>query len=299
MDGIDSSGVPSRFAPSVEVFSSVPASPQPPALDLESVVERFPGFRGAEALCWTGSMAVGRGNPQSDLDFYAFADTEIDLPSDESVESWTSTVHGGTRVQCWMGRYGDRLADVQVWPTNFPEKLLEPFLGGKEPEFCGMSTSLQEVVFRLSVAVPLKNAAFFEDVRSLIARSSYKRALGRSLKSRAENLLVDVVGQLQADDFLAARYTAIQAATFAADHCLVLSGDLCRGPKWLLRRLSQAPDCGIQVGEFEDQVLRGPHEGESGGDTALRVARWAQSHLVRMEPYALATGGMLAPPTNL
>lgn len=283
-----SSGRPvAGFAPTVHVVSAAPAVPAPPDLSVEGVLKRWPGLAAARAFCWTGSVASGWGNLLSDLDLFAFSDTAIDLPVDESAETWTSEDQAGTTWTNWMGRYGDVLADVKVGRTDTVERILKPFLDGREPEFCGIGHVGEDVIFRMSVAVPLKDQQFFDDVKEMIYGSSYQRALARSLKATAENLLVDIFGQVQAGDAASARHAATMLAATTADQCLVLAGDLCRGPKWLMRRLADTPSCGIDIEEYRTVVVAGAQEGESDAQYALRVTRWAQYHLVRTEGEAL------------
>ena len=90
-------------------------------------------------------------------------------------------------------------------------------------------------------------------------------------------------GQLESGDYMTARVSAELAASFTADAALILSGDLCRRKKWLLRRLENTPQCGIGVDEYRTMVLDGLRPGETERDYALRVARWTQSHIVRLE----------------
>lgn len=275
------------FAPVVQVLTPEPEKPMPPDLSFSAILKRFPGLAEAEAVCWTGSTAAGWGNALSDVDLYVFSDHELELPVDDTMETWPSSDKSGVRWHNWMGRYGDVCVDLETWPTETLATVLVPYLAADEPEFCGLSENLQDFVYRLSIAVPLKNDAYFDRVRQLIDRSSYRRSLARSLKSLAENQLNDLAGQLASGDVISARFSATLAAYFAADHCLVLAGELCRRRKWLLRRLQATPACGISVDEYRAEVLDGARPGESERDCAVRTARWAQSHLIRVEPQAL------------
>lgn len=275
------------FAPSVRVLSPAPAEPSPPDVSLAGLVERFPGLAEATAVCWTGSTAVGWGNELSDLDLYAFSDTDIELPADDSSETWTTTDKAGASWSNWMGRYGDVLADLKVSSVDALQDLLKPFLADDEPEFSGLGPTAQDFVYRMAVAVPLKNDEYFAAARDLIYGSSYRRALARELKALAENLLVDIAGQVRGGDERSARLAATMAAAVTADQCLVLAGELCRRKKWLMRRLASAPGCGISLEEYQAEVVDGPGAGESDGDYALRVARWTQTHLARTEAEAL------------
>ena len=99
----------------------------------------------------------------------------------------------------------------------------------------------------------------------------------------------DVAGQLDSGDYITARMSAVAAAGRVADACLVLAGELCRGRKWLLRRMESTPSCGITVDEYRANVLDGARPGESDADCARRVARWCQAHMVRMEDAFLTT----------
>lgn len=274
------------FAPSVHVLSEAPRVPAPPDLSFEAILERFPGLAEADAVCLTGSTAVGWANALSDVDIFVIADGDVELPLDASAETWTST-DKGISWENWMGRYGDTLVDIQVWRPDALEAVLAPFLRPDGPEYCNLSDKLQEFVYCMSVAAPLKNPAFFDEARAVIERSSYGRALARSLKVATELKLTDVGGQLASGDVLTARLTATLAAQSAADHCLVLAGDLCRTRKWMMRRLESTPEAGIDVAEYQSMVLEGARPGESEHDCALRTARWAQTQLVRVEEAAL------------
>jgi hypothetical protein len=83
----------------------------------------------------------------SDLDLFAFSDTTIDLPVDESAETWTSEDRAGTTWSSWMGRYGDVLADVKIGPPDAIERILAPFLEGAEPQFCRIGEVGEDVIF--------------------------------------------------------------------------------------------------------------------------------------------------------
>lgn len=272
------------FAPTVRVLSPAPNNPGPPDMSFDAILAKFPGLAEAAAVCWTGSTAAGWGNAQSDVDLFAFSDTDLDLPPDETSETWTSTDKSGVGWFNWMGRYQDVLVDLEVWKTGSLPEVLGPYLAANEPEFCGLSHDMQDFIYRMSVARPLKNTEFFEEARALIERSAYPRSLARSLKALAENRMIDASGQLEGGDPVSARWTATNEVAFVtADICLLLAGDLCRRPKWLMRRLAATPQCGISVDEYRSVVLNGPVDGETDGEYAMRVCRWAQSHLIRVE----------------
>jgi hypothetical protein len=270
------------FNPTIEVIAAQPKVLDPPDLSFEAILKHFPGLAEAEAVCLTGSIAAGWGNTFSDFDLYAFADRELDLPDDETTETWPGTDPGGVRWHNWMGVYDNARVDLKVWPTDTLRMALAPYLG-TEVEFCSMGEFLKDFVYRVSIGIPLKNEGFFQEMRELIDSSSYRRALARFIKSGAENALMDVAGQLDSGDHMTARLSAGMAAARAADASLILAGELCRRDKWLLRRLESKPECGIGVAEYRAVVMDGARPGESDGDCALRVARWAQAHIVRLE----------------
>ncbi len=276
------------FAPRIHVLTPEPSDVAPPDLSYDAVLRRFPSLSRAEAICWTGSTAIGWGNALSDVDLYAFCDEELDLPADDTAEIWPSVDSSGVRWMNWMGRYGDVCLDLEIWTLDSLASVLRPYLDGNEPEWTDLSPDLQDFVYRMSIAIPLHNDGFFTEARAMVARSTYPRALARVLKATAENNLVDVAGQLQSGDAITARNTATLAAFAVADHCLVLAGELCRRRKWLLRRLAVTPGCGITVDEYRSEVLDGGRPGESDADCALRIARWAQYHLIRVEDEALS-----------
>jgi hypothetical protein len=275
------------FTPTIEVIAAQPRVLDPPDLSFEGLLERFPGLAKAEAVCLTGSVAAGWGNQFSDIDIYAFSDGKLDLPDDETSETWPGSDQGGLRWHNWMGVYDHARVDLKIWPTDTLAHVLAPYLG-TEVEFCSMGHGLQDFVYRLSIAKPLKNEDFFERMRALLDSSSYQRSLARYRKAISENALMDVAGQLASGDHMTARLSAAIGAAIAADACLLLAGELCRGDKWLLRRLKKKPECGIGVDEYRSVVLTGPRPGESDGDCALRIARWAQAQLVQREGAFLA-----------
>jgi hypothetical protein len=270
------------FNPTLEVLYAQPAVLTPPDLSFDSIVKRFPGLAEAEAVCLTGSTAAGWGNTFSDIDIYSFADKEIDLPIDESMELWPGADPSGIKWTTWIGAYGDNRVDLKVWPTTTLATVLESYLA-KEVEFVSTGDFLQDFVYRLSIGIPLKHEGYFAEMKDLLDRSSYRRALARFLKTEAENRLTDVAGQLDSDDNMTARLSACLAASVMADASLVLHGELCRRQKWLLRRLERTPQCGITVDEYRSVVLGGADPGESDGECALRIARWTQAHIVRLE----------------
>lgn len=277
------------FHPTIDVLSEQPRELQPVDRSFEGLLRHFPGLAEAEAVCFTGSLAAGWGNHFSDIDIYAFSDRELDLPVDETMETWPGSDPSGLSWHNWMGRYGDSRVDIQVWPTAAPSIALAPCLEG-EPEFFTAQGAVPDFVYRLSIGIPLKNEDFFERGRALIQTSSYRRSLARTLKVQAENALTDVAGQLIMDDVTTARLSAAKAAADVADSALVLVGELCRSSKWLHHRLEARPDCGITAAEYRDEVMAGPRPGESDRACAVRVARWAQAHLVRTERAALTVG---------
>jgi hypothetical protein len=270
------------FNPTIEVIAAQPKVLDPPNLSFGAILKHFPGLAEAEAVCLTGSTAAGWGNTFSDFDLYAFSDQKLDLPDDETTETWPGTDPSGVRWHNWMGVYDNARVDLKVWPTDTLRTALAPYLG-TEVEFCSMGEFLKDFVYRVSIGIPLKNEGFFKEMRELIDSSSYRRALARFIKSLVENALMDVAGQLDSGDHMTARLSAGLAAARAVDASLILAGELCRRDKWLLRRLESKPECGIGVDEYRAVVLDGARPGESDGDCALRVARWAQAHIVRLE----------------
>jgi hypothetical protein len=283
----DSTYRPLPFTPTIEVLTAAPANPTPPDMSFDAVMGRFPGLADAEAVCWTGSTAVGWGNALSDVDLYAFADQDLNLPPDDSSEAWTRTDMSGVTWHNWVGRYGDVCVDLETWRTATVKQVLEPYLAEGGPEFCRLNDTMQDFLYRVSIAVPLKNKDYFDREKEIIRRSTYAQSLARIRKAEAELYLIDVAGQLKSGDTMTARLTATLAAYAVADQCLILAGDLCRREKWLMRRLESTPACGIGVNEYRATVLEGARDGESDADVAERVARWAQAHLVRVEDAVL------------
>lgn len=279
---IHQSEVTVSFAPTIQVIAAQPAVLSVPDVSYDALLKHFPGLAEAHAICMTGSVAAGWGNTFSDIDLYVFADKELELPIDETMETWPGMDPSGLRWTNWMGTYDKARVDLKVWPTDTLSVALAPYMAS-EVEFCSMGDFLQDFVYRLSIGIPLKNEEFFRQMRAHLDRSSYRRALARFLKVEAENCLTDVAGQLDSGDDMTARVSAVLAAGFVADACLVLSGQICRRKKWLLRRLESTPECGIGVDEYRTTVLDGARPGESDRDCARRVARWAQAHIVRLE----------------
>jgi len=277
------------FAPALTVLTAAPTAPRPPDLSYEGVLKRFPGLESVHAFGWTGSRAEGWGNALSDVDLYVFSAEQPELPVDDSAETYSRRGAEGLTWTGWNGRYDDVCVDLIVWPPDSIERLLEPYLDGNEPELCGLSEPMQDLVYRTSVAVPLSNEAFFRERQQLIRNSTYGRALARKIKMSAENALNDVAGQLAAGDDLTAVISAGLAAVNAADHCLLLAGQLCRGRKWLLRRMQAAPECGITPQEYLSVVYDRSYPGEPDAARAERVARWAQAQLIRVEDAALTS----------
>ncbi|MEU6404715.1 hypothetical protein [Streptomyces sp. NPDC046985] len=270
------------FNPHIDVIAAQPRLLTPPDLSFEAILRHFPGLAEAEAVCMTGSTAAGWGNAFSDIDLYVFSDKELELPVDETMETWPGADPSGIRWHNWMGVYDNARVDLKVWPTSTLATVLTPYVE-REVEFCSLGDFLQDFVYRLSIGVPLKNDDFFKQQKDLLDSSSYRRSLARRVKAEVENCLTDVAGQLGSGDDMTARVSAGLAAGFATDAGLVLAGQLCRGRKWLLRRLEGAPQCGITVDEYRSVVLDGARPGESDRDCALRVARWTQAQIVRME----------------
>lgn len=277
------------FTPTVTVLTAPPAVPRRPDLSYSAILEHFPALADTDAVGWTGSTAAGWGNALSDIDLYAFAAGRPALPVDDTMETWPGRDLSGLTWMNWMGRYADVCVDLKIWPLDAVTDLLAPYLGDDEPEECGFSDAMQDFVYRVSIAVPLSNEAFFRDTQQLIAGSTYSRALARKAKAIAENALNDVAGQLAAGDDLSARMAASLAAYNAADHCLLLAGQISRSRKWLMRRLQDAPACGISAEEYLSVVFAPAHETESHAAWARRVARWAQAQLIRVEDAALTS----------
>lgn len=275
------------FRPRIHVLSQQPASAKAPDLSFEGLLRHFPGLREAESVSFTGSFAAGWANPMSDIDIYAFSDTELTLPVDETMETWRASDRSGVVWSSWIGRYDDVRIDIKVWPTDALDTVLRPFLDA-EPEFSNVSPAVEDFLYRVSIAKPLTDPAFVERMKTTLVNSSYARALARWAKAMTENCLTDVAGQLAAGDALGARLSAMNAAAHIADACLIMSGQLSRGRKWLLRRIEDTPDCGITTSEYCSVVLGGQLEGETQAQTALRVARWAQSHHIRIEDRVLS-----------
>jgi hypothetical protein len=275
------------FNPTLQVIAAQPALLKVPDLSIEAILNHFPGLAEAESVCITGSTAAGWANTFSDIDIYAFSDEELGLPADETTEMWTSPDRKARRLQRWIGAYGDSRVDLAVWRTDALRTVLAPFVQ-KEVEFCAIEKQLQDFVYRVSIGVPIKNEDYFAGLIELLRSSSYHRALARWQKAMAENALTDVAGQLDSGDYLTARLSAVNAAETVTDACLLLSGELCRGTKWLLRRLESKPECGITVDEYCSVVLDGLRPGETNCDYARRVARWAQAQIVRLEDAFLA-----------
>jgi hypothetical protein len=276
------------FNPTVQVIAAQPRDLTPPDLSFDALLKHFPGLAEAEAVCMTGSTAAGWGNSFSDIDLYAFSDKELDLPIDPTMETWPGSDPSGVRWHNWMGVYDDARIDLKVWPTSAIPTLLAPYLNS-EIEFCSVTDNMMDFIYRFSIGIPYKNEGFFQQMKDLLASSSYQRSLARYLKAGVENRLTDVAGQLESGDYMSARVSAMLAADWMTDAALVLSGELCRRQKWLLRRLEKTPQCGIGVDEYRSMILDGARPGESDGDCARRMARWTQSQLVRLEDAILAS----------
>jgi hypothetical protein len=275
------------YEPTIDVIVAQPRFRQPPSMTFDGILKRFPGLAEAEAVCWTGSTAIGWGNVYSDYDLFAFSDQILELPVDETMETWPGVDKSGIRWENWMGEYEQARVDLTVWPTATFATVLKPYLEG-EVELCGTSEGMLAFIYRMSIATPMKNEKFFLEARELLEKSSFRRARARTAKVWAENSLIDVAGQLDNNDQASARISARVAAFRATDACLALFGDFCHDEKWTMRRLAAKPECGIDADEFRSMVLDGARPGESDGDCALRVARWAQGHLVRLEGEFLA-----------
>jgi hypothetical protein len=275
------------FNPTIDVLVAQGDLRQPPDMNFDSILKRFPGLAEADAVCWTGSAAIGWGNVYSDYDLFAFSDKTLELPMDETAETWPGSDKSGISWDNWMGEYEKARVDLTVWPTGTLAAVLRPYLEN-QLELVGLSEAMQAFVYRMSIAVPLKNEGFFREMRELLDASSFGPARARTAKVWAENSLTDVAGQLDAGDEASARVSAQIAAVRVADACLALQGDFCHNEKWVMRRLASMPECGIGVDEYRSMVLDGARPGESDGDCALRIARWAQGHLVRLEGKFLA-----------
>src|SRR5256714_7060132 len=235
------------FAPSVVVLTEEPRVLEPPDLSLDGILRRFPGLAAVEALGITGSTAAGWGNPYSDIDIYAFSDTECELPMDDSVETWRNEDASGLGRVIWMAGYGAALVGLKLWPRAARRRVLASFLDGNDPELIEVGYMMQDFIYRVSVIQPLRGDNFFADTRRLIATSTYPGALARQLKVSAENRLNDVAGQLQAGDTLGARLAAMSAAGFVARSFPGLARGRCPTAKWVLRRLGRAPARGVNV----------------------------------------------------
>jgi hypothetical protein len=270
------------YEPTIDVIVAQPRFRQPPDMSFDGILKRFPGLAEAEAVCWTGSTAIGWGNIHSDYDLFAFSDQVLELPVDETMETWPGADESGIRWDNWMGEYERARLDLTIWPTAAFATVLKPYLEG-EVELFGTSEGMLDFVYRMSIASPLKNDEFFLHARELLEKSSFRRARARTAKVWAENALIDTADQASA------RISARVAAFRATDACLALFGNLCPDEKWTMRRLAAKPECGIDADEFRSVVLDGARPGESDGDCALRVARWAQYHLVRLEGEFLAS----------
>jgi hypothetical protein len=258
-------------------------------LSLTAIAHRFPGILTADAICLTGSIAAGWGNAYSDVDIYAFSDHELELPIDDTMEMWPGSHSSGLRWLSWIGPYDQSRVDLTVWPTDAVATALEPLLGSTEPEYYEAGKALEDLIYRVSIAEPLKGDTLVDEMRRMIGRSGYRRVVARHSKFVAENALTDAAGQLESGDTMTALLSAMRAATFATDACLLLAGDLCKGEKWMFRRLERTPACGITLSEYRSMVLQTPKAGESDGAASLRLARWAQTHLVRVEDELLET----------
>ncbi len=270
------------FSPSIDVLSEQPPVLESPDLSW-AAVNRYFGLDSAAAVCLTGSIQAGWGNVYSDIDLFVFSETPPELPSDSSVELWPGSDKSGLKWMKWIGRYHDSCVDMTIWSPDAVETALAPFLGSEEPEFCTAGDAVEDFLYRVSIARPLSGESFLRSKQKVINDSSYRAALARFMKVYAENALIDVAGQLEVGDEMSARATAMMAARQATDACLIISGELCRREKWILRRLERAPQCGITVDEYRDMVIGGLRDGESDADCARRIARWTQAQLVRFE----------------
>ncbi|WDZ86240.1 hypothetical protein [Micromonospora cathayae] len=275
------------FNPTIDVIVAQSKFRRPPDMTFEGILKRFPGLAEADAVCWTGSTAIGWGNVFSDFDLFAFSDRTLELPVDETMERWPGSDKSGISWENWMGEYEKARVDLTIWSPDAFATVLQPYLDD-EVELCGTSDAMLAFVYRMSIAVPLKNDDYFREMHELLARSSFRRARARTPKVWAENALTDVAGQLDAGDHASALISARVAAFRVTDACLALYGDYCHAEKWTMRRLESKPECGISVDEFRSEVLAGIRPGESDGDAALRMARWAQKHIVRLEGEFLA-----------
>jgi hypothetical protein len=287
------------YEPKIDILSRQPRSPVPADLSFKAILERFPSLASADAVGLTGSVAAGWGNPYSDIDIYAFSDAELDLPVDETAELWPGSDKNGLDWMEWIGRYGDIRVDLSVWPTNAVSRALRSVRAPEDAEFYSGGSSLEDFLYRVSIATPLAGADLFARLREEIADSGYRQAVARHSKVVAENALTDALGQIEAGDTKTALVSALRAAACVTDLCLLLAGELCRGEKWILRRLEKAPQCGISLAEYRSIAFESPRPDESDGEAALRIARWAQAQIVRTEDELLRSGGPPTPTAGL
>lgn len=130
----------SSFLPSFHVLTPEPAAPTPRDISFAPAPKRFPGIGWAEAVCWTGSAAIGWVDPLSDVDLYVFSGKELKLLADETMQTWTpADERSGLTWLSWLGRCGDMPVDLKVRPANALATVLATYRPPHEPEFCGLS----------------------------------------------------------------------------------------------------------------------------------------------------------------
>jgi hypothetical protein len=212
--------------------------------DFAEIARKYPAFAGATSVYVTGSIVLGWGHANSDLDLYVV--TEEQITPDAGLESFVRHVSTADPViRIVLGEFGAYRADIEVWRAVQIDEVIGRFSGStpsqERPE---LDRTEQDLLYRLVSGRPLHGDQWWRQRRDAINESGYGLWLAENRKLTAETYLEDVGGLLVSNDLETAVLAAHEAFCGALEALLAVHGDYSINRKWLYRRLAtyQVPD---------------------------------------------------------
>jgi hypothetical protein len=221
----------------------------PPEQALE---ERVPGFSRAAAVFVSGSLVAGFGHANSDVDVYVcFASAEDRQDALQPMQT-TTEPDSGMPMSVF---YADEVRwDVEYHLAGDVEALIERVEEPEEPSQVILSDSEIDLLYRISVAKPIRGAELVESWQ----RRTVESKLGEILTTRyfavVDAAVEDALGLLETGDVSTAAYCARNAFEQGTAAVLASSGRYCPSAKWRISQLRKHPAGSITAEEYLEVV---------------------------------------------
>lgn len=217
----------------------------------------------------SGSLVVGWGHPNSDLDVYVVSDDPPPVPIMSTYRVPVEPETIGTIV-----RYVDEgRVDVEYWrPAQIDQivrKVGDYDFEGDVPTTEVLESEEIDILSRLAAAAPIEGEDWLAARQAELEASAVRTIVTLVLFQGADDALDDADGLLKSHDLPAAVLSARRAFGLTVDGLTASYGELAQGERWRARKLLRTKPAELSWDEYwEIETMRGFDEDEA--------ARWVQ-----------------------